>query len=276
MLDSSPEEKAPWRSRKPSLADPPRAVRSVVGRTEQDGWLKTLMQADKVVDNGTTVEVSPQAHKALISLVLTYPGVLSVQTSQMQDVVAALTGEGLSHWEVVRLLRLNPALLSKPPAALRGSIFFFTQYCGLRNAELFPFLQKNSAILGADMATLMPKKDYLYKSLGGTPAMLKRCPAFLSYDLETHIIPRAEFVRALNKDPLSYGLSFLINSKDRDFAYAVGARLDLFHKFKKVFKQKWRERKLALKNITPKGKAENEFLEVPSEILKEAGYDPVK
>jgi hypothetical protein len=117
----------------------------------------------------------------------------------MQDVVAALTGEGLNHWEVVKLLRLNPALLSKPPAALRGSIFFFTQYCGLRNAELFPFLQKNSAILGADMATLMPKKDYLYKSLGGTPAMLKRCPAFLSYDLETHIIPRAEFVRALNK-----------------------------------------------------------------------------
>jgi hypothetical protein len=79
-------------------------------------------------------------------------------------------------------------------------------------------------------------------------------------------------IRIIPADPLSYGLSFLINSKDRDFAYAVGARLDLFHKFKKVFKEKWRERKLALKNITPKGDdSENEYLEVPSEVLKEAG-----
>ena len=36
--------------------------------------------------------------------------------------------------------------------------------------------------------------------------MLRRFPAFLSFDLELHTRPRAEFLRAMGVDPLVYGL----------------------------------------------------------------------
>lgn len=121
--------------------------------------------------------------------------------------------------------------------------------------DLFPFLQKHSNILCIDVSTLAPKKDYLFKSLGASPSVLKRCPVYLCYDLDKHIIPRAEFVRALGKDPLMYGLSFLINSKDKDLVYSVGSSLDVYLQFKTVFGQKWMERKMSVQGIASSGKA---------------------
>ena len=47
--------------------------------------------------------------------------------------------------------------------------------------------------------------------------MLRRFPAFLSFDLELHTRPRAEFLRAMGVDPLVYGLGKgekILNSQD--------------------------------------------------------------
>ena len=52
-----------------------------------------------------------------------------------------------------------------------------------------------------------------------------------------------------------YGLSFLINSKDKDLVYSVGSSLDVYLQFKTVFGQKWMERKLSLQGIASSGKA---------------------
>jgi hypothetical protein len=55
--------------------------------------------------------------------------------------------------------------------------------------------------------------------------MLRRFPSFLSFDLESHIRPRAEFLRAMKIDPLINGLSFLVNAPPKEIAYTAGVKL---------------------------------------------------
>ena len=74
--------------------------------------------------------------------------------------------------------------------------------------------------------------------------MLRRYPSFLSYDLEAHTRPRAEFLRALKIDPLINGLAFLVNAPAKEIAYTAGVRVELFNQFQSAYAEMWKKKAL--------------------------------
>jgi hypothetical protein len=114
---------------------------------------------------------------------------------------------------------------------------------GVRHAELVPILLKYPAMLSADVGELRAKVEYLKLNVRGTPAMLKRYPLYLSFDLDAHIRPRAEFLRALGVDPLVNGLHFLVNSPPAELSQAAGLAPDVFGQFKAAFLEMWKKKK---------------------------------
>ena len=122
-------------------------------------------------------------------------------------------------------------------------------------ADLVPFLFKYPAVLGAEVKDIEPKVDYLFQTLGGSQEMLRRFPSFLSFDLEAHTRPRAEFLRALKIDPLINGLAFLVNAPAKEIAYTAGVRVELFNQFHTAYSDMWKKRNLPEKdksgNSTP-------------------------
>ena len=74
--------------------------------------------------------------------------------------------------------------------------------------------------------------------------MLRRFPSFLSFDLEAHTRPRAEFLRALKIDPLINGLAFLVNAPPKEIAYTAGVRVELFNQFQSAYSEMWKKKVL--------------------------------
>lgn len=74
--------------------------------------------------------------------------------------------------------------------------------------------------------------------------MLRRFPSFLSFDLEAHTRPRAEFLRALKIDPLINGLAFLVNAPPKEIAYTAGVRVELFNQFQCAYAEMWKKKAL--------------------------------
>lgn len=108
--------------------------------------------------------------------------------------------------------------------------------------DLLPFLSRYPAVLGSEVKDIEPKVDYLFQTLGGTQDMLRRFPSFLSYDLEAHTRPRAEFLRALKIDPLINGLAFLVNAPAKEIAYTAGVRVELFNQFQCAYAEMWKKK----------------------------------
>ena len=94
------------------------------------------------------------------------------------------------------------------------------------------------------MKDIEPKVDYLFQTLGGSQEMLRRFPSFLSFDLEAHTRPRAEFLRALKIDPLINGLAFLVNAPPKEIAYTAGVRVELFNQFLGAYAEMWKKKAL--------------------------------
>lgn len=109
-----------------------------------------------------------------------------------------------------------------------------------------PFLYRYPAVLGAELKDIEPKVAYFFQSLGGSQETLRRFPSFLSYDLEAHTRPRAEFLRALKIDPLINGLPFLVNAPPKEIAYTAGVRVELFHQFQKAYGDMWKKKNTLL------------------------------
>jgi mTERF len=110
--------------------------------------------------------------------------------------------------------------------------------------DLLPFLSRYPAVLGAEVKDIEPKVDYLFQTLGGSQEMLRRFPSFLSFDLEAHTRPRAEFLRALKIDPLINGLAFLVNAPPKEIAYTAGVRVELFNQFQCAYAEMWKKKAL--------------------------------
>ena len=144
---------------------------------------------------------------------------------------------------------------------LSNSIVYFI--INFQQADLLPFLYRYPAVLGAEVRDIEPKVEYLFQTLGGSQEMLRRFPSFLSYDLEAHTRPRAEFLRALKIDPLINGLAFLVNAPAKEIAYTAGVRVELFNQFQTAYsdmcKRKSIIEKEKIKNILPlNGKDQNQ------------------
>ena len=115
--------------------------------------------------------------------------------------------------------------------------------------ELLPFLSRYPAVLGSEVKDIEPKVEYLFQTLGGTQDMLRRFPSFLSYDLEAHTRPRAEFLRALKIDPLINGLAFLVNAPAKEIAYTAGVRVELFNQFQCAYAEMWKKKAMKEKEL---------------------------
>jgi hypothetical protein len=98
--------------------------------------------------------------------------------------------------------------------------------------------------MGVEPEDLEPKVDYLFQSIGGSQDMLRRFPMYLSFDLELHIRPRAEFLRAMGVEPLKNGISFLVTAPEKEIAHLTGVKEELFHKFMVAFTNLWKEKAL--------------------------------
>ena len=71
---------------------------------------------------------------------------------------------------------------------------------------------------------IIPKMDYLETSLHLSPFDLLSFPAYFSYPLETRILPRTLFLRALGKPLLEVGLNMAISLNDDEFCNRVAER----------------------------------------------------
>lgn len=139
----------------------------------------------------------------------------------------------------------------------------------LTQSDLLTFFNGCPSILGDDIESLEPKVHYLFQSLGGSQEMLRRAPSFLSFDLESHIRPRAEFLRALKIDPLINGLNFLVNAPPKELAYTAGVKVELFNKFQLAYTEMWRKKDMQEKthqksirrnNIAPVSHVQDQLL----------------
>jgi hypothetical protein len=73
--------------------------------------------------------------------------------------------------------------------------------------------------------------------------MIRKFPAFFSFDLDTHIRPRAEFLRALGVDPLMNGLVSLLTTSETELARSAGVSLRMFKEFDASYLDMWRKKK---------------------------------
>ena len=161
----------------------------------------------------------------------------------MRSAGNTLRAAGMGRSDVVALARRHPPLLSRRGEDLQELCSFLRSDVGVRHAELVPILLKYPAMLSADVGELRAKVEYLKLNVRGTPAMLKRYPLYLSFDLDAHIRPRAEFLRALGVDPLVNGLHFLVNSPPAELSQAAGLAPDVFGQFKAAFLEMWKKKK---------------------------------
>jgi hypothetical protein len=140
-------------------------------------------------------------------------------------------------------------------------------------------LFKYPALLGADLAAIEPKANYLFVSLGGSQEMLRRFPSFLSFDLEEHIRPRAEFLRAMKIDPLQNGLAFLVSAPAKEIASIAGVRVEFFNQFQAAYsdliKKKLNEKLEADKAgiSLPATQADNRPFQFSSSILEDSSSE---
>lgn len=102
-------------------------------------------------------------------------------------------------------------------------------------AELTNFFLRNPWVVKESVVNLERKVEYLFETMGGTASQLRQCPAFLSFDLDKHTRPRAEFLRALGYQPLYQGLPFLLYSTPRELSKAVKGEDDLFTRFNEAY-----------------------------------------
>lgn len=161
----------------------------------------------------------------------------------MRSAGNTLRAAGMGRSDVVALARRHPPLLSRRGQDLQELCSFLRSDVGVRRAELVPILLKYPAMLSADVGELRARVEYLKLTVRGTPAMLKRYPLYLSFDLDAHIRPRTEFLRALGVDPLVNGLHFLVNSPPADLSQAAGLAPDVFGQFKAAFMEMWRKKR---------------------------------
>ena len=162
----------------------------------------------------------------------------------MRSAANALRRCGMRRADVVLLARRHPPLLARSAADLQALCQFLRTDAGVRASELVPFLLKLPAILSADARDLKPKVDYLKRTMGGSTALLKRTPSYLSFDLDSHIRPRAEFLRAAGVDPLVYGLGHLLNAQPAELSATAGLQNvpDVYGQFKVAFADMWRKK----------------------------------
>ena len=162
----------------------------------------------------------------------------------MRSAANALRRCGMRRADVVLLARRHPPLLARSAADLLALCQFLRADAGVRASELVPFLLKLPAILSADARDLKPKVEYLKRTMGGSTALLKRTPSYLSFDLDSHIRPRAEFLRAAGVDPLVYGLGHLLNAQPAELSATAGLQNvpDVYGQFKVAFADMWRKK----------------------------------
>jgi hypothetical protein len=130
-----------------------------------------------------TWSIEDRVMKSLRSLITTYPGVLSIPREQIKASTNALRASGFTHLDVMQLVRRCPAVLKHDANSITLILDLLKDRCGLRKIDLIPFLNRYPTLLTSSYYDIQEKINYFYRSLGGTPAMLARCPAYLSFDL---------------------------------------------------------------------------------------------
>ena len=211
--------------------------RSHISASSQEGGVDELARMD------WQLLQKQKAKEQLGALLLTYPAVLSIDYQRMRAAGNALRKAGMRRWEVLQIARRHPPVLGRDPAALLNLVSFLRFYCGMKKADLLYFLNKYPAVLAANVEDIEPKVEYLFQSLGGSQEMLRRFPAFLSFDLEMHTRPRAEFLRAMGIDPLVHGLGFLVGQPAREIADLAGVKVELFNQFQTAYPEHIRKEK---------------------------------
>jgi hypothetical protein len=110
-------------------------------------------------------------------------------------------------------------------------------------AEAVQFVLRFPSVLEQSIESLEPKVDYLFQNLGGTPSMLRQHPAYLSFDLDSHIRLRSDLCAALDMNPLFRGLPFFLFASVQEFSSAVRIKPLFYAKFKELYFKKLKERR---------------------------------
>lgn len=173
---------------------------------------------------------------AMRSFVQAYPNSLSTDVAQMRTVCNALRACGVRRSDVVFLVRCFPGVLAVSPLYIRELIVFLRETVGLRKTELVSFLLGNVGLFKTTKADLDRRMQYL-RELKVDPQDVRDNPAVLTLDVPL-LYARAEFLKALNVDPLVRGVHFLSSASPDEIANMVGVEKRIFLQFVDAFKGK--------------------------------------
>ncbi len=184
-------------------------------------------------------EARKEAYEQLNKLVQSNPKVLSISSQQMKNAANALLRSGMRYKDVLLVAKRHPRVLTLEPQQLRDVMNVFKVRCFLRKSDLKPFILRLPGLLSMDAASLAEKVEYLYSNLEGNVSLLRKWPAYLTYDLDSEIRPAAEFVRACGKPPLFKGLPFLLTQTSSELSVSVGMKPEVYAGFKEKFMSMW-------------------------------------
>merc|ERR1711998_41040 len=110
--------------------------------------------------------------------------VLSISSQQMKNAANALLRSGMRYKDVLLVAKRHPRVLTLEPQQLRDVMNVFKVRCFLRKSDLKPFILRIPGLLSMDAASLAEKVEYLYSNLEGNVSLLRKWPAYLTYDLD--------------------------------------------------------------------------------------------
>lgn len=166
----------------------------------------------------------------LRALLQSYPAVISLDVTSIRSVCNALRSCGLRRSDVVQLIRKYPPVLRLDPDYLKLLVNFLRGRLKLPKHEIRSFLVRNSHFMKTDMKDLIRLVNY-YEDLGGDLPSIRDCPMYFRRSLDDFIIPRAEFLKALQFDPLFRGIDFLVSASADEIADMAGVSTTIWNKF---------------------------------------------
>ena len=184
------------------------------------------------------VKARAAARASLRTLLQSNPNILSIEYQQMRRSANTLLRSGIRKKDVIELAKRYPQILNVKDNQLGPLINWLKTKCFMKKSDVKTMILRFPAIVELSADDIETKVDYLYKILKGTPRLLTSFPRYLSYDLDKHILPRTESLRAIGADPVREGLPFVLKASTSKLAERVGVAEETFenyvHKFEEI------------------------------------------
>eukprot|EP00898_Chlorokybus_atmophyticus_P005030 jgi/Chlat1/5528/Chrsp369S00407 len=176
------------------------------------------------------------SHRDVGKVVARSPQVLTQSMDTTQTAVGFLSDIGISHHGIARMVTKHPQVLRYSVEEGLKPRLEFLQSIGMDEEDIVLTVSRLGQIFGLSVENaLRPKFHYLTSELHGTVRTVVQYPAYFSLSLAQRIMPRHQFLLAINRSP-PRGTAFPMKHlavNDGDFAQKVaGVSLGEYERFR--------------------------------------------